>query len=167
MSVMSKSALTAAIKSIRSNRAKLQEQIHEALVSAAYYALSKDNNTTPLDQILDAMGNSLHIKGVTRWVELNLPVVIKNGKFSITKAGKEIALQNEEEFTEYEIEMRASPKWFEIAGKQKRESIFDTVVYLDHVYKKLEKEGQKEVADVLRKAVALANFKVEEIEVED
>lgn len=164
MSVMNKTQLTAAIKAIRGNREKLQAQIHEALISAAYYALSKDSNTTPLNQVLDAMGNSLHVKGVTRWVEFNLPIIVKDEAFTLTKAGKEVALQNEAEFAEWEMRLRASPKWFEIAGKQKVESVFDCPAYLAGVYKKLEKEGQKEVADTIRKAIQVADFVAIEVD---
>ena len=166
MSVMNAKSLSAAIKSIRNNREKLQEQVHEALVSAAYYALSKDANTTPLNQVLDALGNSMHVKGVARWVEFNLPVMVKDSKFVLTKAGKDVALQSEDEFAEWEIQLRASPKWYEIAGKQKVESVFDTVAYLDRVYKKLESEGQKEVADTLRKAIQVAGFQAMMVDAE-
>jgi len=168
MAVMSTKNLSTTIKSIKGARAKLDDQIQECLVSCAFYAM-KDGNVTPFNQLLDAVGKSTRIKGLTLWAETcGAPVLIREGQFAYNKtAGKALHITNEEEFAAYEIEMRMMPKWYDIVPPEKAESIFDAPRYLEGVYKKLEKEGQKEVADVLRKAVALANFKVAEIEVED
>jgi hypothetical protein len=157
---MTAKALTASINKIKSNRTSLQEQIHEALISCSFYAM-KDGNITPFNQLLDAVGNSTRIKGLTMWAETFAPVLVREGAFAYNKsAGKSLHVTNEEDFSEYEIEMRLSPKWYEIAGEQKAESIFDCPKYLEQVFKRLTKEGQADVAAVLRAAVEVANFKV-------
>lgn len=164
MSVMTAKALNAAIKSIGTSREKLQEAIHEALISCAYFSM-KDGNVTPFNQLLESVGNAARIKGIAMWAELNAPVIIRQGEFVYNKtAGKALHVTCEDDFTEYEIEMRLMPKWHEVAGKEKVPSIFDCPKYLEGVYKKLEKEGQQDVAEVLKKAIALANFKVVEVE---
>jgi len=158
MSIMNKTQLNAAISRVAKTREKMQEEVHEALVSACFYAIGPDKNTTPLNQLLDAMGNSTHIKGATMWVELNFPIVIREGKFQVTKAGKQVDCPDTEAYAEWEIQARMGPKWFEIAGKQKRESMFSPDTYMDHVFAKLDKEGQKELAETMKKAFQVFKF---------
>jgi hypothetical protein len=166
MSVMSAKTLSSTIKTVKGARAKLDEQIQECLISCAFYAM-KDGNITPFNQLLDAVGRSTRIKGLTLWAETcGAPVLIRDGQFTYNKtAGKALDVTSEEDFAEYEEEMRMMPKWYDIVPAEKAESIFDTPKYLEGVYKKLEKEGQKDVADVLRKAIARANFEIKEVEV--
>lgn len=150
MSIMTAKQLTSAIKSIKGNRTKLQEQIHEALISASFYAM-KDGNATPFTQLLDAVGNATHLKGITMWSELNAPVIVRDGEFAINKsARKELHVTTEADFAPYEKDMRDGPKWYEIAGKQKVESVFDPMSYLGRVADKLDKEGFGDLALAVR-----------------
>lgn len=140
MSVMTTKNLTASIRSIKSNRVKLQGIIQEALISCAYYAM-KDGNTTPFNQLLDAVGNSIHVKGITMWAELFAPVHVKDKQFVLSKKRRdEHAVLNEDDFAPFEAEMRQAP-WYEIAGKQRVESIWDCGDYLQNVAKTLRKHG--------------------------
>lgn len=150
MSVMTSKQLSITIKTIKRNREKLQHAVQEALISASFYAM-KDGNVEPFNQLLDAVGNATRIKGLTMWAETFAPVIVRDGKFNLNKtAKKEIHVENEDDFAEYEAEMRAGPTWYEIAGEQKVQSIFDPAPYLGKVADKLEKEGYADLAKQLR-----------------
>jgi hypothetical protein len=157
MAVMSSVKLAAQIKSIKSNTAKLREAIQEALISCAYYA-AKDGDPASFNRLLDAVGNSTYIKGLTMWAEIYGFVLVKNEKFVLNKkARSEAHVTDEASFAEFESEMRAGPKWYELVAKQKPESIFDPNKYLDGVIAKLEKEGLSEAAaDIRTVAIKLA-----------
>jgi hypothetical protein len=150
MSVMTSKQLSSAIKSIKTNRVKLQENIQEALIAATFYAM-KDGNITPFNQLLDAVGNATHLKGITMWAETYAPVIIRKGEFTLNKTmAKEHDINSEADFAPYEVEIRAGAKWFEIAGEQKVVSIFDPANYLGKVADKLAKEGFPDLAYQLR-----------------
>lgn len=151
MAVMNAKKLSAAIKSIKTNAAKLRESIQDALVSCAFFAM-KDGNTEPFNQLLDAVGSSTRIKGLTTWAETFAPVVVRDGKFALNKtAKKELSVTDEEGFAEYEVEMRKI-NWWEIVGEEKAESIFDECKYMERVIKKLRDEGKVELADAIMNA---------------
>ena len=150
MSVMTAKQLTSAIKSIRTSREKFQEQVHEALIASTFYAM-KDGNVTPFNQLLDAVGNATHIRGITMWAETYAPVIIRQGVFTLNKsAAKEHNVTTEADFEAYEAEIRQGAKWYEISGPQKAVSIFDPANYLGKVADKLEKEGFVELAKSIR-----------------
>lgn len=151
MAVMNAKKLSASIKSIKGAATKLRENIQEALVSCAFYAM-KDRNTEPFNQLLDAVGSATRIKGLTMWAETFAPVLVKEGKFSLNKtAAKELAVASEEDFAEYEAEMRKI-NWWEVAPAEKAESIFDRSKYMDRVFKHLKEHNEGELADALRDA---------------
>lgn len=150
MSVMTSKQLSTTIKAIKRGREKLQHAIQEALVSASFYAM-KDGNVEPFNQLLDAVGNATRIKGLTMWAETFAPVIVRDGKFTLNKtAKKEISVETADDFAQFESEMRAGPTWYEIAGEQKAESIFDPSPYLGKVADKLEKKGFADLAKQLR-----------------
>jgi hypothetical protein len=162
MAIMTKTQLSGAIRSIKTSRARLQDQIQETLISATFYAM-KDGNVTPFNQLLDALGNSMHIKGVTMWAEVNAPVLVRDKAFTLNKtAAKALHVENEDDFAEYEADMRATAKWYEIAGPQKVESIFDPMNYLGKVADKLQKEGFEQLALEIR--AAKGHFEMELID---
>lgn len=141
MSVMSSKQLSTTIKTIKRSREKFQVAVQEALISCAFYAM-KDGNVEPFNQLLDAVGNATRIKGLTMWAETFAPVIVRDGKFNLNKtAKKSIAVTSEADFAEFEVDMRAGPAWYEIAGEQKVESIFDAPDYLERVIKHLRKHG--------------------------
>jgi hypothetical protein len=145
--------LAGEFKKIRTNTIKTREMVQEALISCAFYAW-KDGQVTPFNQLLDAVGTSTHVKGLTMWAEVWGCVLVKDEAFVLNKtARKERAISDYSDFESFEAEMRAAPKWFEMAPKQKVESMFDASTYLDGVMKKLEKEGASTALDFVTKAV--------------
>jgi len=152
MSVMTTAKLKLAIKSVAKSGEKFANDVQEALVSCAFYVM-KDGNTTPLNDLLDAVGTGTRIRGLTVWAELFCPVRIKDDRFVLNKgAAKEYAVTDEASFAEYEETMRAAPRWDKIIGKEKAESIFDEGKYMERVIKKLIEEGEAELAEVLKNA---------------
>lgn len=158
--------LSAQIKSINGNSSKLRTQIQEALISCAYHAV-KDGQITPFNNLLKAVGTNTRIKGLTMWAEIYGFVRMEKGAFVLNKsARKEAHVENELDFEQYETVMRSSPAWYDIAPKEKAESIFNPEVYLQHVIEKLNKEGEAKLVEAIQTAVALYNLKVESEAVE-
>ena len=157
---MSSTKLSAQIRSIKGNSHKLRDQIQDALISCAYYAV-KDGQVTPFNQLLEAVGTNTRVKGLTAWAETWGFVRIVHGKFELNKhARKEAHVRDEADFEAFEAAMRSAPSWYDIVPKEKVESIFDASHYLTNVLAKLDKEGQKELADVIEKAISAYNEKV-------
>lgn len=158
MSVMNSTKLSAQIKSIRGNTAKLREQIQEVLISCAYYAV-KDGDVGAFNRLLDAVGTATRVKGLTLWAETWGFVRVKNEAFVLNKAARneQGAVLNESDFAPMEEMMRAAPKWYEMVPKEKVASMFDAGVYLTHVIEKLGKEGQSDVAKYIEAAVEQYN----------
>jgi hypothetical protein len=146
MSIMTSVKLAAQIKSIGSNTTKLREQVQEALVSCAYYA-AKDGDVGPFNRLLDATNGAVRLKGITMWGELIAQVVrIKDEKFILNKKVRnEMNVTDEASFAPFEAEMR-KVAWWEVAGKEKIQSVFDPVTYLGSVTEKLKKEGFADMA---------------------
>jgi hypothetical protein len=154
MAVMNSTKLAAQIRSIRTNAVKMREQIHEALISCAYYAV-KDGNTNPFNQLLDAVGSTARLKGITMWSEVYGFVRVKDEKFVLNKsARKEADVTDEASFASFEAEMRSGPKWWEIVGKEAVTSIFDPSKYIEGVIAKLDKEGYKDFAEGVKGLLA-------------
>ena len=169
MSVMKKDALNAAISAIRKNSTEFREAVHEALISCAYYA-TKDSNVTPFNDLLEAVGDGTRKKGITTWAEVFAPVFIKDERFQYSKkAGTGFAVLNEDDFAQYEKEMRDGPKWFEIVRAEKVESIWDAGEYLERVVKNLQKHGaDSKLVEMVRNAEIAARVmatKVEELKI--
>lgn len=146
MSVLNRVQFKNAIKNIGKKREALQHDIQEALISATYYAM-KDGNAEAFNQICDAAGNAVYVKGITLWAETYAPVMIKDGHFVLNKsAAKEHDVLNGEDFAPIEAEIRQGVAWYDIAPKQKAQSMFEPSTYLATVAKKLEREGFPELA---------------------
>ena len=151
MSIMSMQKLNAQIKSIKGNSSKLADQIQEALISCAYHAV-KDGQTTPFNNLLDAVRNTSRLKGITMWAELYGFVRVQNEKFIVNKSARsEADVTNEDDFAPFEAEMRAGVKWYDIAGKETVKSVFDLDNYANNVESKLTKEGYIGLADAVKK----------------
>lgn len=152
MSILTPKKLTAQIAAISRASEKFAEVVQETLISCAYYAM-KDGNTTPFNDLLDAVGNGTRIKGLTAWAELFAPVHIKDERFALSKgAAKGFHINDEEDFAEHEATMRAGPRWDKIVAKESVESIWDTAKYLDRVFSKLDKQGEHGLMQALRDA---------------
>jgi hypothetical protein len=143
--------LSANIRKISKSAEKFATDVQEALIVCAYYAM-KDGNTTPLNDLMDAVGDGTRLKGFTAWAELFAPVRIKEGRFVLNKgAAKDIHVTCPEDFAEFEAEMR-TVRWDKIVEKEPVESIWDASKALDKFYKRLEQHGDIELAAALRKA---------------
>lgn len=144
--------LNSKIKSINGRAASLRGDIQEVLIAASYHAM-KDGQITPFNQLLDAVGNGTYIKGITLWAETFAPVRIKDGVFVYNKtAAKEYHVTNEADFADFEADMRKI-NWWDIAGKQKTQSMFDLDDYASNVEKKLSKEGYIGLAEAVKKLI--------------
>lgn len=153
MQLMSTAKLSAQIRSIKGNSTKLRQQIQEALISCAYYAV-KDGQVTPFNQLLDAVGTNTRIKGLTLWAETFGFVLVKNEKFVLNKSARnEADVKTEADFQPYYDAIMAGPTWFEIVPKETAKSIFDPSTYLSNVIKKLETEGVADVVPYIQKAI--------------
>ncbi len=152
MTIMTTKQLSAKISSIGKSAEKFAGDVQEALIHCGFYVM-KDGNTTPLNQLLDAVGTGTRLKGLTTWAELFLPVRIKDERFVVNKhAAKEQRVSNEDEYAEYRAAMEAAPRWDKIVGKEKPESIWDSGKYLARVIKKLSDEGDAELAEAIKAA---------------
>lgn len=141
MSVMSAKSLSAKIKSFAKRGEKFKLEVHEALISCAFYAM-KDGNITPFNDLLKAVGSTTRVKGITMWAETFAPVYVKAGKFEYSKAAaKALTVKNEDDFAEYEAAMREAPMWADMVPNEKVESIWDAGNYLENVIKTLRKHG--------------------------
>jgi hypothetical protein len=150
MAVMSLNKLAAQIRSIKGNTHKLRDQIQEALISCAYH-VAKDGQTTPFNNLLDAVDGTARLKGITMWAELYGFVRVKDERLVVNKqARKEAAVVDEESFADFEREMREGPKWYEIAGKEPVKSMFDLDNYAATVEKKLTSEGYIGLAEAVK-----------------
>lgn len=159
MSIMSPKDLSKTINAIGKASEKFATVVQEALISCAYYAM-KDGNTTPYNDLLEAVGDSTRIKGLTAWAELFSPVHIKEGRFALSKgAAKQIHVTCAEDFAEYESEMRAGPRWDKIVAKEQRESIWDSGKYLERVTKKLNSQGEHDLAKAIMDAELAVRIK--------
>lgn len=152
MAILNPRKLSAQISAIGKGAEKFAEVVQEALISCAYYSM-KDGNVTPFNDLLEAVGDGTRRKGLTVWAELFAPVHIRQGSFALSKgAAKAIHVTCEEDFAEFEADMRAAPRWDKIAGKEPVRSLWDSGRYLDGVYKRLDKQGEHELVRALKDA---------------
>lgn len=153
MTIQTKQALNGTIRSIKTNAKKFRELVQEALISCAFYAY-KDGNMTPFNDLLAAVGNGTHIQGITRWIELvSMIGRVKDKQIVLNKKVRDQSgVIDEKTFAPFEADMRAGAPWFEVAGKQQPESVFDEGQYMKRVYKKLADNGYPGLAEELKQA---------------
>lgn len=171
MSVMTKSQFSKTINGITKSREVLQATVQEALITATYYAM-KDGNAEPFNQICDAVGSAVYLKGITLWAETYAPVIVKDGSFVLNKkAAKEHNVLNEDDFAPIEAEIRQGVAWYDIAPRQRAVSMFEPSGYLSSVAKKLEREGFPELANEMKRVASKYGHDliaaVEAVKVED
>lgn len=148
--VMTAAQFKTAIKGISTTAGKLRDQVHLALIAAAYFAF-KDGNTTPFNQIIASCGNAAHIKGITMWIELVSGIGRVEDEVIVLnkKVREQSGVIDEASFQQFADEMD-KVKWYEVAGEQKPESVFDEGEYMKRVTKKLTKEGYSDLAEALK-----------------
>ena len=152
MTIMTSQQLYAGFAKLRKHSGIFRSMVQEMLVSCAYYAY-KEGSTTEFNRLLESVGNGTHIKGITMWIELAAGIGrVKKGEIVLNKKVRDMSgVIDAKTFEPYEKEMR-SINWWEIAGEQKAESVFDKGVYLNHVYKRLDKNGFPGLAEALKNA---------------
>lgn len=150
--LMTSQQFAVSLRKISKHAGVFREMVQNMLVSAAFFAY-KDGNVTPFNQLINAVGNGTHIKGITMWIELVAGIGrVNNGQIVLNKKVREMSgVIDEKSFEEYEKDMRKIA-WYEVAGKQKAESVFDEGAYMKRVIKKLTDEGYAGLAETIKKA---------------
>lgn len=152
MALIAKGVLSSRISSIKRSKEAFREDVQDVLVSVAYQAAMGNPNYA--NELLEAVRDTVHIKGLTLWLETFAPLVVRKDAFAINKGmAKTMHISNEADFAPYEAEMR-KVKWWEMAAPQKAKSVFDAVDYsvesLERAAKKLNDNGSPDLANVMR-----------------
>jgi hypothetical protein len=149
--MLSPKQLSTEIRGIKTSAVAFREKVQSALIACAFYAF-KDGNVTPFNDLIAAAGNGTHIRGITMWIELCAGIGrVKEEKIVLnTKVRNQSGVISEESFAPFEQEM-SKVKWYEIAGKQRQESVFDEGAYIERVAKKLTKEGYPDLAEAIKR----------------
>lgn len=154
MAFMDKIALKKSITSINKNSTKLRDSIQHALISCVYQDIK--GNTDYFNMLLDAVGTGTRQQGIVTWAETHgfVQYSKKEGKFINNKSKRAgLAELSDAEFNDLYAELLSAPKWYDIAGKEVKKSIFDVSDYMKAVEKKLEGEGQTEMKNFVHQAV--------------
>jgi dihydroxyacetone kinase len=154
--VLSQKNFNAKIKSIGTTRAKFSVDVHVALIAATFLCINGEGTTSPLEQVLDAVGTTAHRKGVTAWIETYAPALMREGKVVKNKTafdGLDIDAIKLDFDAYVEESGMDKVRWDTIAAAANTtESIFDLDKTLDSFLKKLEKNGLAGMAQAMRKA---------------
>lgn len=152
MALIAKAVLSSRISNVKKSKDALRADIQEVLVSVAYQAAMGNPNYA--NELLDAVRDTVNIKGVTMWLETFAPLVVRQDKFVINKGmAKTMHVTCEADFAEYEREMR-KVNWWDMAPAQKAVSMFAADEYIENAFermaKKLNAEGDPDLAAALR-----------------
>ena len=152
MKIFTGEQLQGCFKKLNKHANVFNEMVQQALLSCSFYAF-KDGNTTPFDQLIEAVGPGVHLEHITRWIELVAGIGrVYKGKIALNKKVREMSgVIDEATFEEYYADM-SQVKWYEAGRKQQAVSVFDEGVYLNGVMKKLTKNGYAGLADALKQA---------------
>ena len=165
MALIAKGVLSSRITAVKASKEAFREDVQEVLVSCAYQAAL--GNANYANELLDAVRDTIYIKGLTIWLETYAPLRVSQDKFIINKGmAKTMHVVDEESFAPYEAEMR-KVRWWEMTAQQKARSVFDAVDYvgdaLDRISAKLQKEGAPDlahlVAEMARELATKEEFK--------
>ena len=83
MALIAKAVLSSRINVVKKSKDALRADIQEVLVSVAYQATQGNPNYA--NELLDAVRDTVNIKGVTMWLETFAPLVVRQDKFVINK----------------------------------------------------------------------------------
>lgn len=152
MALIAKAVLPNRIATVKKSKDALRADIQEVLVSVAYQAAMGNPNYA--NDLLDAVRDTVNIKGVTMWLETYAPLVVRQDAFIINKGmAKTMHVTCEADFAEYEAEMR-KVNWWDMAPAQKAVSMFAADEYIENAFermaKKLNAEGDPDLAAALR-----------------
>lgn len=128
-------------------RREADDSLQALMIDASYHALC--GNSDPLNFLLEdaRVNNAVRIAGITLWVELNLPVRIKDEKFKMNKGWTASEVKSEEEFgTVWFKKLTDAPKFYEVVRKERVESVWSADTYLNRVIDTLTKNGRPDLA---------------------
>ena len=83
MALIAKGVLSSRIQNVRKTKEAFRDDVQEILVSCAYQAAMGNPNYA--NELLDAVRDTVHIKGLTLWMETYAPLVVRQDKFQINK----------------------------------------------------------------------------------
>jgi hypothetical protein len=162
---MNKTQLSTLIKKIGKNAAAQRDDIQAALIGCATFA-QVDRNTAPFDQLFAAVGAGTRLEGMLKWASLYAPVHFKDERVVLSdKRQKECAnSMTVEAFVET---LESSEKWYAIAKPEKVANPWDSVKFAEHIAlyletaaKKAEKNGDPEMAQLVKDAEMLLRVKL-------
>lgn len=157
MAILNKEELNAGIASIRTSALVARLSIQELLISCAYH-VAKDGQTTPFNDLLEAVGAGTRKAGIVLWAETYGCVQLEKGRFIINKKAKmEAHVIDEASFAPLEIEIRANKMWYDMLPKENTPSIFKINNYFDSIIKKL---GTEEPESLVLIEAAINQYKV-------
>ena len=138
MALIANAVLSSRIANIRRNKDALRLDVQEVLVSVAYQAAR--GNANPANELLEAVRDTVNIKGITLWLETFAPLIVRKDAFAINKGmAKTMHVTDEASFAQYEVEMR-KVNWWDMAPPQKAKSIFEAGNYLDGAFDRMAKQ---------------------------
>lgn len=148
MAIIALGVLSNRIANIRKSKEAFRADVQEVLVSVAYQACH--GNANPANELLEAVRDTVNIKGITLWLETFAPLIVRKDAFAINKGmAKTMSVASEADFAPYEVEMR-KVNWWELAPAQKATSMFEADSYIEEAIarmaKKLNAEGKPDLA---------------------
>lgn len=152
MAILTSEQFNRGLGKIARHSAIFNNMVQEMLISAAFYAFTQ-GSTTEFNRLISACGNGVHVKGITMWIELIAGIGrVHNGEIVLNKKVRDMSgVVDYATFAPFEAEMR-KVAWYEVAGEQKKESVFDEGAYMKRVIQKLTKEGYAGLAEAIQQA---------------
>ena len=137
----------------------MRDEVQDALVAATYLCIAHSGGTTPMQQILDAVGNAAHRQGISTWLETFAPIRFVNDKILLhkdnwAKLDKEAALAD---FDKHMQDIGANEEgklWYQIAKEHNATpSIFNPESRINSLLKALDGHEYGTLAQYIREAV--------------
>lgn len=147
------------LTTIKASAIKMRDEVQDALVAATYLCIAHSGGTTPMQHILDAVGNAAHRQGISTWLETYAPVRFVNDKILLhkdnwSKLDKEAALAD---FDKHMADLGALDEgnlWYQIAKEHNvTPSIFDPEKRINALLKALDSHECGTLASYIREAV--------------
>jgi hypothetical protein len=151
MALIASGVLSARIAGLRKSKEAFRTEVQDILVSCAYQAAR--GNANYANELLEAVRDTVNIKGITLWLETFAPLVVRQDKFVINKGmAKTMHVESESDFAPYEAECR-KVNWWEMAPAQRAVSAFAPDEYIEGAFQRMAKQLNKEGCPDLAAAV--------------
>lgn len=163
--IMETKKLNALIKKIAGNAKSLREDIQTALIGCAIIA-QRDRNTTPFNQLFEAVGEGTRKEGMLKWSAIYAPIHFKNGEVKLSdKRQKEY----DGTIEQFAADLENAPKWYEMAKPEPIANPWDSAKfataladYLVKAAEKAEKNGDETLGRIARDAELLFRVRLNE-----